>query len=47
MPLKITPKTFGAAFSAARKQMAKKPLSTLKGARKDSPPKPKKRKTEK
>jgi hypothetical protein len=31
MPLKITPKTFGAAFSAARKQMAKKPLSTLKG----------------
>jgi hypothetical protein len=38
---------FGAAFAEARKQMAKKLLSTLLGVGKDSPLRPKKRKTEK
>jgi hypothetical protein len=41
MPLKITPKTFGAAFSAARKRGDK----TFEFKGKSSPPKPKKRKT--
>jgi hypothetical protein len=46
MPLKITPKTFGAAFSAARAD-GKKTFEYPPGVGKDSPLKPKKRKTEK